>query len=55
MKLISNLLTLASAALLAQAAYAQEDLLAKGEYLTRAANCVALPYRAWRSTLRRWC
>lgn len=41
MKLISNVLTLASAALLAQAAYAQEDLLAKGEYLTRAANCVA--------------
>ncbi|EPO8100705.1 c-type cytochrome [Pseudomonas aeruginosa] len=41
MKLVSNLLTLASAALLAQAAYAQEDLLAKGEYLTRAANCVA--------------
>ncbi len=41
MKLISNLLTLASAALLAQAAYAQDNSLAKGEYLTRAANCVA--------------
>ena len=41
MKLISNLLLLASAALLVQAAYAQDDSLAKGEYLTRAANCVA--------------
>ncbi|WP_341304452.1 cytochrome c [Pseudomonas sp. TMP25] len=41
MKLISNLLMLASAALLAHAVYAQDDSLAKGEYLTRAANCVA--------------
>ena len=41
MKLIRSLLMFASGALLAQAANAQEDSLAKGEYLTRAANCVA--------------
>lgn len=41
MNLITSWLLLASGFLVAQFAYAQEDLLARGEYLARAANCVA--------------
>jgi mono/diheme cytochrome c family protein len=41
MKLIRNLLILAVGALLTNAVYAESDLLEKGKYLTRAANCMA--------------
>jgi mono/diheme cytochrome c family protein len=40
MKLRKNLLALASGVLLAQAAHAENDVLAQGEYLTHAADCV---------------
>ncbi|MFV3335198.1 cytochrome c [Pseudomonas sp. NY15437] len=41
MKLITTLMALAGGALLAQAVQADDELLRKGEYLARAADCVA--------------
>ncbi len=41
MTLLKSLLLLASGVVLGQSVYAQDEVLAKGEYLTRAANCVA--------------